>query len=184
MKRYPHTPEGLAQRMEALQALITEHYPDALHTVRMVLGIVATSCIRGNQYPTPVILVGPTSAGKTLVIEMLFPTDDDDKPMTKFMERCDDFTPASFVTHVGEKTEKELAKIDLLSCLPNRTLLTAELASMLRGKFDDLIPRFTKLTRILDGAGYVSRSGTQGRRGVNKAVVFQWLGGTTPIRIE
>lgn len=166
--------------MARAQNVVKQHFPEALDAVRAALAVVAVGCLRGNTYPTTLIFVGKSGAGKTLALGFLLPNPGDSE-LESLIERSDEFTTAAFVSHASDKTKKELSKIDLLPRIKGKTLVTKELAPMFRGKQDDLLPRFNKLTGILDGMGYVSDSGTQGRRGTAEPINFQWLGATTPL---
>jgi hypothetical protein len=53
---------------------------------------------------------------------------------------------------------------------------------MFRGRDDDLTDIFTILIPVLDGKGFASNSGAQGRRGYLTDIVFNWLGATTPLK--
>ena len=92
----------------------------------------------------------------------------------------DNFTPAAFVTHAANMKKAALAQVDLLPRVRHKLLITPELAPIFRGKEADLARTFAVLTRILDGDGFVTDSGTHGRRGYRGDYLFAWLGCTTP----
>ena len=94
--------------------------------------------------------------------------------------RSDKFTPASFVTHSARATAKRLAKADLLPKIRYKILLTPELSTIFRGKPDELAERFSIITRVLDGQGLTTDSGTHGQRGYTGDYLFAWIGCTTP----
>jgi hypothetical protein len=75
----------------------------------------------------------------------------------------------------------DLAKVDLLPRIRHKALVTPELAPIFRGKEERLVETFATLTAVLDGHGYTSDSGTQGRRGYTGDYLFAWLGATTPL---
>lgn len=93
--------------------------------------------------------------------------------------RSDKFTPAAFVSHSAKATEKTLTKVDLLPRIRFKVLLTPELSTIFRGKPDELTERFSTITRVLDGQGLVTDSGTHGQRGYKGDYLFAWLGATT-----
>ena len=86
----------------------------------------------------------------------------------------------SFVTHSARATADQLAKADLLPKIRFKILLTPELSTIFRGKPDELAERFSIITRVLDGQGLTTDSGTHGRRGYTGDYLFAWIGGTTP----
>ena len=55
------------------------------------------------------------------------------------------------------------------------------MAPIFRGRKEDLIEVFSILIGVLDGKGFVSDSGIQGRRGYDRSIIFNWLGATTPL---
>jgi hypothetical protein len=94
--------------------------------------------------------------------------------------RSDNFTPAAFVSHATNQRREDLAKVDLLPRIRHKVLVTPELATIFRGKDDDLVNQFKIITRVLDGHGLMTDSGSQGRRGYEGDYLFAWLGCTTP----
>jgi hypothetical protein len=92
----------------------------------------------------------------------------------------DNFTPAAFVSHAANVARKELDAIDLLPRIRHKVLITPEMAPVFRGKEDELAKRFAILTRVLDGQGLQTDSGTHGQRGYRGDYLFAWLGCTTP----
>jgi hypothetical protein len=94
--------------------------------------------------------------------------------------RSDKFTPAAFVSQSAKATKKELEQVDLLPRIKDKVLLTPELSTIFRGKPDELAERFSIITRVLDGQGLTTDSGTHGQRGYSGPHLFAWLGCTTP----
>jgi hypothetical protein len=70
--------------------------------------------------------------------------------------------------------------VDLLPRIKHKVLITPEMAPVFRGKEDELAKRFAILTRVLDGQGLQTDSGTHGQRGYRGDYLFAWLGCTTP----
>lgn len=101
--------------------------------------------------------------------------------MGQYIYRCDKFTPRAFVTHAANKKRRELARMDLLPQLKNKLLVTKELAPIFRGRDEDLQENFSTLIAVLDGKGFTSNSGAQGKRGYEEDIVFNWIGATTPL---
>jgi hypothetical protein len=94
--------------------------------------------------------------------------------------RSDRFTPASFVSQAANRTTEELRNVDLLPRIKDRVLLTPELAPIFRGKDDEITSTFSIITRVLDGQGLQTDSGTHGQRGYAGPHLFAWIGCTTP----
>jgi len=120
--------------------------------------------------PPTCIFVGPSSSAKTTVLDMVGEIDG-------VTYRSDKFTPQALVSHAANVKRADLEKVDLLPRLKHRTLVTPELAPLFRGNEDALTDTFAILTAVLDGHGYTSDSGTQGRRGyTGDEYLFAWLG--------
>ncbi len=168
--------------MNGVELVVAKHFPDLLDGTKAALAVVAVGCLKGNIYPTALMLSGPSSAGKTQILQFFLPDDDED-PLNAVIYRSDKFSAASFVSQASKETtgKTELGKVDLLPRIEGKTLVTKELAPMFRGHTKELIERFNVLTAVLDGLGFVSDSGIHGRRGYTKPVNFQWLGATTPL---
>jgi hypothetical protein len=118
--------------------------------------------------------------GKSAVVQMFFPLEEKGG-LNEHIYRCDKFTPKSFVSHATNVPREKLAEIDLLPQIKDKVLVTKECAPMFRGREDDLTDTFTILIPVLDGKGFTSNSGVQGRRGYFRDIVFNWLGATTPL---
>ena len=169
---------------DALWRLVRQTFPDALEPLKVALSVIAIGCLkRPEPQPVVVVFVGPASSGKTLIFTFFEPHGDDDE-LSKYLYRSDKFTPQSFVSHRADKTNEELKHIDLLPKIQEKTLLTKELAPFFRGERDELTQRFAALTSILDGQGFFSDSGAQGRRGYPGPIDFRWLGASTPLSDE
>ena len=160
--------------IEDVQWTITEHFPRLWPGVEAALATVAQLKLKDAVNCPALIYYAPPSAGKTTVIEML-----DGHWITY---RSDKFTPASFVTHQANKSEKELGKIDLLPRIRYRCLLTPELAPTFSGREDQIRERLSVLITVLDGRGYTADSGAQGKRGCTGDYLFSWLGATVPFQ--
>lgn len=166
-----------------LRDLVESNFPALWPAVNLCLSTCATLLLAENVNPTAVVLVGGPSAGKTTVANMFegaLVRVGGRQKLVPLVYRSDKFTPASFVSHAVNRTTRDLAKVDLLPRIKNRVLLTPELAPIFRGKEDELTNAFSVITRILDGQGYETDSGTHGHRGYSGRHVFAWIGCTTP----
>jgi hypothetical protein len=118
--------------------------------------------------PFPGVILGPPSSMKTVGIDM--------NRKSRDTYYTDNFSPNSFVSHVSGKSEEDLQKSDLLPKIKNKCLLTPELAPTFSAKEDDLHKFIGILTRVLDGHGWESDSGTHGHRGYSDRMMFTWIG--------
>lgn len=163
--------------LKEVERVIGEHLPNLLPATKACLAVAASLSFYDQPQPITLILVGGSSSGKTTALDFTYP--DEEELKEKFI-RVDDFSPKSFVSHHATRSSEKLEQTDLLPQLEDKILLTLELSTILRGKEDEIVEKFKILTPILDGKGYVSCSGTHGRRGYDRDINFNWIGCTTP----
>jgi hypothetical protein len=137
------------------------------------LSVIATLMLEDLPNPVGLNLVDGPSSEKTTVLSMLYGLD--------MVYRSDSFTPASFVSHAANRTEKQLEKADLLPKIKDKCLIVPELAPIFGARQEDLLKNFSILTRVFDGEGLMTDSGSHGHRGYEGDYHFAWLGATTPI---
>ncbi|MDQ3969650.1 MAG: hypothetical protein M3275_14800, partial [Thermoproteota archaeon] len=119
------------------------------------------------------ILLGVPSSLKTVTVELFRPY--------WHAKYSDDFSPKAFVSHYSGLPEEDLQKIDLLPKIRYKLFLTPELAPLFTANEDDIKKAFGNLTRILDGKGFQSDSGTQGGRGYYGDYMFTWIGAVVDV---
>jgi predicted transcriptional regulator len=154
------------------QTVITTNFPYLWPYAEACASTVAVLLIKDTQ-PLALVLQGAPSGGKTTTLDFFkgFP----------YSHSTDKFTPRAFVSHVAQKSEAELKKIDLLPRLKDRVLITPDLTTLFGAKTDELKETFSILTRVLDGRGLTIDSGVYGARGYDGDYMFTWIGATTPI---
>ena len=133
----------------------------------------------GTEGCIALIQEGRSSSGKTTNLDFI-----KTRPMNEsgLVVGSDNFTAASFVTHASNRKKTELAKIDLLPRIRHKTLIVPDLAPIFSDHKDTLAKNVGVLTRVLDGNGYESDSGTNGHRGYTGDYRFVLLAATTPLR--
>lgn len=164
--------------IQVVRETIGKHFPKLWPAVDLGLSTCATLLLEDNANPMAVIYVGPPSGSKTTVADMFAGAT---VGSDLLCYRSDNFTPAAFVSHAANVRRERLPQVDLLPRLRHRVLVTPELALIFRGKEDELAKRFSVLTRVLDGQGLTTDSGTHGQRGYEGDYLFAWLGCTTPL---
>jgi hypothetical protein len=171
-----HDNSPVIPQLLEVRETVLRHFPLLWAAVEAGLSACATLLLSNNSNPCALIYVGPSSAGKSTVISMF----DNPSQNDGLCYRSDKFTPASFVSQSANVPKSELGKIDLLPRIRHKVLLTPELSTIFRGKPDELSERFSMITRVLDGQGLMTDSGTHGQRGYKGDYLFSWLGATTP----
>ena len=152
-----------SQALAAVAARVRQHYGEDLwRAVKTSLAVVTSLSLRKRHHCVVLVHEGASGKGKSAVVRVLMP---DGNATRSYVERADDFTPASFVSHAANRTPKELAKIDLLPRVKDKVMLTKELAPLFRDDEKELRKNFARLTSVLDGDGYKTHSGTHGGRG-------------------
>ena len=164
--------------LQHVRETVETHFPDLWPAVEAGLSTAATLLLADNANPGALIFMGPPGSGKTTVVNMFEGATVKGEDLSY---RSDKFTTAAFVSQSAKVTEQDLSKVDLLPRIKHKVLLTPEMSTIFRGKPDELAERFSTITRVLDGQGYVTDSGTHGQRGYTGDYLFVWLGATTPL---
>jgi hypothetical protein len=92
----------------------------------------------------------------------------------------DSFSPKSLVSHYAGIKEEQL-KIDMLPMIKNKFFLCSELSPMFTKKEEELNEIIGLITRVLDGHGLVTNTGSCGQRGYDEEIMFTWLGAAVDI---
>lgn len=152
--------------------VITKNFPK-LWPYAEACASTATILLIKDALPFALILQGVPGCGKTTTLSFFY----------DFLHshKTDKFTPASFVSHAPQKTEKELEKVDLLPKLKHKILITSDLSPLFGLIPERLKENLSTLTRVLDGRGLVTESGIHGTRGYSGDYMFTWVAATTPI---
>jgi hypothetical protein len=170
--------------IEGVDSVVQEHFPALIQAVHACLAVFGAMALAGRTLPLSLILEGSSGNGKTTVVEMMMPLPLPNSALANYAYRSDNFTPKAFVTHVANKRASELKNTDLLPRLENKVLIIKELSPLFRGREQEMQQTFSILIAVLDGKGYITDSGTQGRRGYEKPILFNWIGATTPLPLS
>src|SRR5437870_6432126 len=121
----PPSPAQLAIRkaLKRVEEVVGEHFPEALDPLKAALAVAAIGGFADNAQPITLIFIGRSGAGKTLVLNLMLPDDDDD-PLTDYIYRSDNLTAASFVSHRADVKKQKLNEVDLLPRIKDKTMVT------------------------------------------------------------
>lgn len=171
-----------SNRLDVVLAEMRQQYSGELaQALHAGLGVAASLSLKDRDNCLVMIYEGTSGVGKSTVVRMFGPASKSSKTH-KVFERVDSFTPASFVSNSSKHTSQELDDIDLLPRLKGKVMLTKELSPLFSDDEKALKKSFGTLTSVLDGNGYVTNSGTQGKRSYDGEFLFNWIGATTPIK--
>lgn len=160
--------------IEELKEIIIKYFPDIWTEFKFTLATYSTISLKNLNGCPGLIKIGNPASEKTTVDSLFYGFD--------FSFLCDQFTPASFVSHATNVKKEELEFNDLLPKIKNKVLITPELAPLFEAQRDKLIENFATLTRVLDGEGYNRSTGAHGHRGYSGDYKFVWVGSSTPLR--
>jgi hypothetical protein len=166
--------------LDKVEAKVGFYLPGRLPAVKAGLATVGTMALAGRTRPLSLIYEAASGYGKSAIVEMFFPLES----LQEYVYRCDKFTPKAFVTHAANVSRERLAEIDLLPKLAGKVLVTKELSPIFRGNQDEVRENFAVLIPVLDGKGFTSNTGAQGKRGYEQPILFNWIGATTPLPRE
>jgi hypothetical protein len=178
-----NSPTDSPTDIAAVRETVEKQFPGLWPAVDVALSVGATLLLANNTNPTALIFVGGPSSSKTTVVDMLADaavTVTDKPEAHDLLYLSDNFSPAAFVSQAANRSTRELSQVDLLPRIRHKVLVTPELAPVFRGKDDELVKTFKIITRVLDGHGLKTDSGTHGARGYRGDYLFCWLGATTP----
>lgn len=165
----------IKQKYEDTKNIITINFGERIWTITdTCLSVVATLLLSDIVNPTGLNLIDSPSTTKTTILSWFYDIDG-------ITYKTDNFTPASFVSHSSNVKKKDLPEVDLLPRIKHRCIIIPELAPIFQKRKDDLIENISILTRVFDGQGLETDSGSRGRRGYKGDYLFAWLGASTPL---
>jgi hypothetical protein len=162
----------LLEAKRKLKEVFEKNFQDRFWILEICLSVRAILEIEGITLPFMLVLLGPPSAGKSLILEIIASLPD--------AHSLDSFTPKAFVTQMAGRSEEQLAAIDLLKQIENKVFLTSDLAPLFSTNDEELGQIIGILTRVLDGRGYTNSSGAHGKRGYDR-IFFVWIGATVEV---
>lgn len=154
--------------------IIKANFPSLFFAAEVSMSILAQLLILDITNPFGLVLVDRPSAGKTIAINFF----DDIEDITY---STDKFSPASFVSNSANVSKSKLKEIDLLPRIRYKMLLVRDFATIFSKREEDLKDLLGTLTRVFDGEGLSTDSGTHGQRKYTGEYLFMMLAATTPI---
>jgi len=143
--------------IEEVKSVVLTNFPDVWNEAKACMSVIATLLLEDLSDPTGLNLIGSPSSKKTTVLDFFY-------NLEGITFNTDNFTPKSFVSHANIKKE-ELEEIDLLPKIKDRCMIIPELAPIFGKRKEDLVENMSILTRVFDGRGLWTDSGSKGHRG-------------------
>ena len=163
----------LGEKYQNLYIVVNQSIPELWTPLEFALSIRIILNIKNCTLPFAGILLGAPSSLKTVIVELF--------RYSKNVYYTDNFSAKSFVSHYAGIKEEQLKKIDMLPMIKNKFFLCSELSPMFTKKEDELNEIIGIITRVLDGQGLVTNSGTCGQRKYEGEYMFTWLGAAVDI---
>jgi len=155
------------EKRKNLYKIHEKYFPGKFWVLDSCLAVRNILQIEGISLPFMLVLMGQPSAGKSTEISFVdFPEDS---------YSVDSFTPKAMLSHMANKSEEELSKIDMLGKIINKVFLVSDLSPLFSVRDDTLLEIIGMFVRILDGQGYRKDSGAHSQRKYDK-VFFVWIG--------
>lgn len=155
------------EKKEKLRLVHEKYFPGKFWVLETCLSVKLILSIEGNTLPFMLIMMGQPSVGKSTEISFVdFPEDS---------YSVDSFTPKAMLSHMANKSEDELSKIDILGKIDNKAFLVSDLSPLFSVSDDNLLEIIGMFVRILDGQGYRKDSGAHSQRKYDK-VFFVMIG--------
>lgn len=146
----------LVERYQDLYKTVDESIPELWRPLEFALSIKTVLNIKNCSLPFAGIILGAPSSLKTVIVELF--------RYWKNSYYTDNFSAKSLVSHYAGIEEKKLQEIDMLPKIKDKFFLCSELSPMFTKKEDELNEIIGIITRVLDGQGLVTNSGTCGQR--------------------
>ena len=164
---YKEWQQEVKEKYENLKLLANMYFPDSWQLLQFCISVKSVQNIYGNNLPFVGFILYKPSSLKSTIIDLF-----QKYPSTISI---DDLTKGSFLSHYSTNSEEELQKNDLIPKMKDKILLTSEIAPIINTNEDDLRKILGIITRLVDGKGYQSHSGTHGHRGY-PPMMFTWIG--------
>ena len=163
----------LKEKYQNLYKTVNELIPEIWTPLEFALSIKTILNIQNCTLPFAGILLGPPSSLKTIIVELF--------RKWKNSYYTDNFSARSFVSHYSGIKEEQLKKIDMLPMIKDKFFLCSELSPTFTKKEDELNEIIGLITRVLDGQGLVTNSGSCGQRGYEGEYMFTWFAAAVDI---
>jgi len=163
--------------LEQWKTVVNGNFPDLIVPAEIALSVCAQLLVHDVRNCFAFVIIGPPSSGKTITLNFF-------DGMDEIMYSSDNFTPATFVSHIAGRSKRQLEQIDLLPRVRFKSLIVREMATVLSEKEDELRKRLGLLTRVLDGEGLETDSGVHGKRGYRGDFLFMMLCASVPFPLR
>ena len=165
--------EQLIKRFNKIQSIAESNFPNSWPGIEFTLSVLRILNIAECDLPFAGIILSRAGGNKTLSSGMVIPW------YNVYYTR--NFTAKAFVSHNTGVTPEMLPDIDMIPKIRFKLFLTPELTPTFAANEDELRETIGIITSVVDGKGYISNSGAQGRRGYYGNYMFTWVGAAVDI---
>lgn len=151
-------------------------WPDLQGAFVASLSTIASLCFSELPCCITLILMGPSSCGKSSVLNLFNDLDLD----PAFFCRNDRSTVAAWVSMGKPMKGKKQEDMDLLAKARGKVMVSAELAPIFKSEKSELSHWFGVVASMLDGKGFKTHSGMIGDKEYKGDTTFNWLGASVP----
>ena len=155
------------KKYDHLKMVTNTCFPDSFQLLEFCLAVKCIQNIYGNDLPFVGFILYKASSLKSTIIDSF-----QKYPLALYV---DDLTKSAFLSHYSTNSEEQLQHDDLIPKMKNKLTLTSEIAPIINTNEDDLRKILGVITRLIDGQGYNSHSGTHGHRSY-PPMMFTWIG--------
>ena len=159
--------QQVKKKYQILKENANSCFPDSWQLLQFCLAVKSIQNIYGNDLPFIGFILYKASSLKSTIIDLF-----QKYPLALY---ADDLTKSSFQSHYSTNNEEQLQHYDLIPKMKDKLLLTSEIAPIINTNEDDLRKIIGIITRLIDGKGYQSHSGTHGHRSY-PPMMFTWIG--------
>ena len=164
---YKEWQQEVKKKYENLKFIANTYFSDSWQLLQFCISVKSVQNIYGNSLPFIGFILYKPSSLKSTIIDSF-----QKYPSALYV---DDLTKNSFLSHYSTNSEEELQNNDLIPKMKDKLLLTSEIAPIINANDDDLRKILGIITRLVDGKGYQSHSGSHGHRSY-PPMMFTWIG--------
>lgn len=165
--------EQLTKLRDKIQNIAERNFPHSWAGIEFTLSVLKILNIAECNLPFAGIILSRAGGNKTLSSGMV--------TRWPYVYYTRNFSARAFVSHNTAIKREKLPEVDMLPEMRFKLFLTPELTPTFTANEDQLMETIGIITSVLDGKGYTSHTGAQGRRSYYGNYTFVWIGAAVDI---